>query len=256
MLTTLHINANDLKEITLLSPDTVLGKNKLLAALPRKDQQRLVSVSECVDIHFADTIYEPDQKIRHVYFPCDSFVSYVKSLEKRERVELGMIGSEGMLGATLALGVPTAPFYAIVQGTGSAWRMKADAFRKELETIPALRRRVNRYLFVLLNQFAQNATCMRFHLVEQRLARWLLMTQDRAHSETLHLTQEFLSSMLGVRRVGVSNAASSLHERKLISYSRGEIHILDRPGLIAAACPCYEIDNHYYDSIMNKASAA
>jgi CRP-like cAMP-binding protein len=220
--------------------------------LPRKDQQRLLTVCESVDIHFSDALYEPQQKIRHVYFPCDSFVSFVRSMERGERVELGMIGSEGMLGIPVALGVGIAPFYAIVQGTGSSLRMKADVFRKALEEIPALRRRINRYIYVLLNQSAQNATCLRFHLVEQRLARWLLMSQDRAKSDKLHLTQEFLSAMLGVRRVGVSNAASSLHERKLITYSRGEITILDRQGLIGAACPCYEADNYYYDSIMNK----
>ena len=228
-------------------------QNQLLAALPRKDQQRLITGCESVDIHFADALYEPEQKIRHVYFPCDSFVSFVRSMERGERVELGMIGSEGMLGIPVALGVGIAPFYAIVQGTGSTLRMKADFFRKALEDIPTLRRRINRYIYVMLNQSAQNATCLRFHLVEQRLARWLLMSQDRAKSDKLHLTQEFLSAMLGVRRVGVSNAASSLHERKLITYSRGEITILDREGLIGASCPCYQADNYYYDSIMNKA---
>ena len=241
-----------MRRLVLLSPDHVLVKNQLLSALPRKEQQRLLAGCENVDIHFADILYEPQQKIRHVYFPVDSFVSYVRSMERGERVELGMIGSEGMLGISLALGIGVAPFYAIVQGTGSAWRMKADFFKKELENSATLRRRINRYIFVLLNQSAQNATCLRFHLVEQRLARWLLMTQDRAESDRLHLTQEFLSSMLGVRRVGVSNAASSLHEQKLISYSRGEINILDREGLIKAACPCYQADNHYYHSIMDK----
>ena len=241
-----------MRRLVLLSPDNVLVKNQLLSALPRKEQQRLLAGCENVDIHFADILYEPQQKIRHVYFPVDSFVSYVRSMERGERVELGMIGSEGLLGISLALGRAVAPFYAIVQGTGSAWRMKADFFKKELENSATLRRRINRYIFVLLNQSAQNATCLRFHLVEQRLARWLLMTQDRAESDRLHLTQEFLSSMLGVRRVGVSNAASSLHEQKLISYSRGEINILDREGLIKAACPCYQADNHYYHSIMDK----
>lgn len=241
-----------LRRLVLLSPDNVLVKNQLLSALPRKEQQRLLAGCENVDIHFADVLYEPQQKIRHVYFPVDSFVSYARSMERGERVELGMIGSEGMLGISLALGISVAPFYAIVQGTGSAWRMKADFFKKELENNAALRRRINHYIFVLLNQSAQNATCLRFHLVEQRLARWLLMTQDRAESDQLHLTQEFLSSMLGVRRVGVSNAASSLHEQKLISYSRGEINILDREGLIKAACPCYQADIHYYRSIMDK----
>lgn len=227
-------------------------QNQLLAALPRKDQQRLLTECESVDIHFSDALYEPEQKIRHVYFPCDSFVSFVRSMERGERVELGMIGSEGMLGIPVALGVGIAPFYAIVQGTGTALRMKADAFRKALEDIPTLKRRINRYIYVMLNQSAQNATCLRFHLVEQRLARWLLMSQDRAKSDKLYLTQEFLSAMLGVRRVGVSNAASSLHEHKLITYSRGEITILDREGLIGASCPCYQADIHYYDTIMNK----
>lgn len=220
--------------------------------MPRKDQQRLLTGCESVDIHFSDVLYEPEQKIRHVYFPGDGFVSYVKSMERGERVELGMIGREGMLGVSVALGINVSPYYAIVQGTGSTLRMKVDFFKKELESTPALKRRINHYIYVLLNQSAQNATCLRFHLVEQRLARWLLMSQDRAKSDTLHLTQEFLSSMLGVRRVGVSNAASSLHEQKLISYSRGEINILNREGLIAASCPCYQADNYYYESVMNK----
>ena len=121
-----------MRRLVLLSPDNVLVKNQLLSALPRKEQQRLLAGCENVDIHFADILYEPQQKIRHVYFPVDSFVSYVRSMERGERVELGMIGSEGMLGISLALGIGVAPYYAIVQGTGSAWRMKSDLFKKEL----------------------------------------------------------------------------------------------------------------------------
>jgi len=163
---------------------------------------------------------------------------------------VGMIGTEGMFGAGLMLGVDISPLHALVQGGGPALRMNAKRFRRELEENPALQRGLNRYLYVLISQLAQAAACTRFHVVEARLARWLLMTRDRARSDEFYLTQDFLSHMLGVRRVGVTKAAGSLQKRKLIDYSRGVIKILDHGGLRAAACGCYLADKRTYKRIL------
>ena len=224
--------------------------NHLLAALPQKNLEHILANCESIDLIFADVLCVTGDRIRHVYFPTDSFISLVAPVDGYAGLEVGMIGSEGMFGIGLLLGVDVSPMHALVQGAGPAWRMNAKRFRRELAETPALLRGLNRYLYVLLSQLAQTAACTRFHVVEARLARWLLMTQDRARSDEFYLTQEFLSHMLGVRRVGVTNAAGSLQKRKLISYSRGLITILDRSGLEAAACGCYLADKKIYDRIL------
>jgi CRP-like cAMP-binding protein len=154
-------------------------------------------------------------------------------------LEMGLIGNEGMLGAHLALGVGTAPMRALVQGACTACRITRDRFQQELLTNPGLRRSIYRYLYVLLTQFAPSAACTHCHEIEPRLARWLLMTQDRAHADHFHLTHEVLATLLGVRRSGITLAAGALQQRGLIHYVRGNIRILDRPGLEVAACGCY-----------------
>lgn len=215
--------------------------NGLLAALPRAMYRRLLPDFVPVTLEFGHVLYEPGSRIRDVYFPGDCVVSLLTVVEGRRSLEVGLVGSEGMVGLPLALGVVLSPVRALVQGSGAALRMKAADFRKALPQHPALQRTLYRYANALMAQITQTAACNRFHVVEARLARWLLMTRDRTRSSTVHLTQEFLSHMLGVRRVGVTVAASALQRRKLIEYRRGDINILDHGGLEAASCPCYAV---------------
>jgi CRP-like cAMP-binding protein len=163
---------------------------------------------------------------------------------------VGLVGEEGMLGISLILGMEESPLRAMVQGQGTALRMETGSFRRELGIIPALKRQMLRYLYVQMSQFAQNAACVRYHAVDARLSRWLLMTSDRAHSAEFQVTHEFLAFMLGVRRVGVTNAASALRKSNLIDYKRGHVTILDRDGLLAASCGCYQLDKEVYSRII------
>ena len=225
--------------------------NHLLAALPRNDRRRFLSDCEVVELGFAEVLWQPGERIRQVHFPTDSIISLITPIDGRPRLEVGLVGDEGMLGISLILGVDVSPLLAVVQGAGPALRMNSLQFRRQLESSPALQRLLKRYLYVVMSQLAQTSACTRFHVVATRLARWLLMTQDRSHSDDLHVTHEFLAYMLGVRRVGITKAATSLQDHKLISYSRGNVTILDREGLIAAACGCYKADRATYARVMD-----
>jgi len=228
----------------------VPASNRLLAALPRKDCEQLLANCEEIELIFAEVLYRPGELIPHVYFPTGSFISLVTPIDGGVSLEVRLIGNEGMLGITLMLGVDVSPFHAMVLGAGPALRITAPSFLHELEQNPALQQELKRYLYVSMSQLAQTAACTRFHVVEARLARWLLMTQDRAHSDYFHVTHELMAHMLGVRRVGITKAANSLLKQKLIRYRRGDIMILDRIGLEAASCGCYRADKEIYERIL------
>jgi CRP-like cAMP-binding protein len=217
-------------------------ENHLIEQLPRKDRQHLLGQCEPVELALSEVLCEAGQATHHVYFPVDGFISLVALIDGHPGLEVGMVGREGMVGAPVSLGVPNAPLRALVQGAGISWRVDSGIFLGELRRSIALQKILNRYLYVRIAQLASAATCLRYHLIGPRLARWLLMSQDRAHTDHFHVTHECLSYMLGVRRVGVTVAAGALQHAGLISYRRGEVRVVDRAGLEAAACSCYATD--------------
>jgi CRP-like cAMP-binding protein len=224
-----------------------LIENSLLAAIPRKEYRRLLAGLEPVTLTFGEVLYEPGEPIHHVYFPGASLVSLLTLADGHLALEVGLIGREGMVGIPLVLGHSASSVRALVQGSGTALRMASAHFLKEFQLSQPLQYELHRYTHALMAQISQTAACNRFHVVESRLARWLLMTHDRVLSDQFRMTHEFLGHMLGVRRVGVTNAAHSLQNRKLISYSRGDITVLDRKGLEAASCQCYEVVKDMHD---------
>jgi hypothetical protein len=228
----------------------VAPTNRLLAGLPPKDRGYMLECCETVQLVFPVILGEPGGTIPHVYFPTESFISLVTPMDGKTSLEVALAGNEGMYGVPVALGVKVSPIHALVQGSGPSLRLSAGVFRRELARRPALRKGIDRYVHVLMNQLARTAGCNRFHLVENRLARWMLMTSDRAHSASFHITHEFLAYMLGVRRVGITTAASQLQRMKLIRYARGEVVILDRKGLERASCSCYQADLDMYRDVL------
>lgn len=224
--------------------------NYLIEQLPRNDRRSLLALCEPIQLVLAEVLCEPGKPTQHAYFPIDGFISLVARTDSHPGLEVGMIGREGMLGAQLALGVDTVPSHALVQGPGAAWRVTTADFRRELARSAALRRSLNRYIYVLMSQLVASAACLRFHLIGPRLARWLLMSQDRAHSNSFHVTHEVLALMLGVRRVGITTAASALQRSGLIEYHRGDLTVLDRRGLEAMACGCYAADRQAYAELL------
>lgn len=231
-----HIQAG---RADLTSDDMDAIPNVLLASLPRKTYLTLLPDLSPVSLAFGDVLYEPDRPMADVYFPGGSMVSLLTIVEGHLALEVGMVGREGMVGAPLALGITDSPVRALVQGAGPALRMSRGRFLAAFKASPHLQRALFAYIHVLMRQIAHTAACNRFHVVEGRLARWLLMTRDRVGSGQFRMTHAFLSTMLGVRRVGVTEAASSLQRKHLIEYTRGEITILDHRGLEAACCSCY-----------------
>jgi CRP-like cAMP-binding protein len=225
--------------MTTQSPPSAV--NHLLAAMPRSALLRMRATLEQVELVYGQVLYEPLGPIRHVYFPLDCLVSLLTAVDRSRSLEVGMVGNEGMVGMPMVLGIGVSAVRALVQGSGTALRMTAAQFRAEFAKNLLLQRALFRYTHLLMAQVSQTAACNRFHNAEARLARWLLMTADRLHADEFRLTHEFLAHMLGVRRVGVTKAASDLERKGLIAYSRGNIRILGRRRLEAAACSCYRI---------------
>lgn len=224
--------------------------NHLLAMLP--DAERGEILANCVEVSlvFGETLVEPGEELRHVYFPLEGFISLITLMNGKPILETGLIGAEGMLGATLALGVGSSPSRAMVQGAGTAWRMDADVFQKVVCTCSEFRRLVLRYLYVMIEQLVRTPACTQRHIIAFRLARWLLMTRDRAQSNDFPVTQKFLSYMLGVRREGVTEAAGDLQRRGVIHYNRGHMEIIDLQTLEGIACSCYASDKQTHEQIM------
>ena len=231
---------------TMVDAQAPVLVNRLIADLSGADRAAVLRGCRTVDLEFGTVLCEPEQTLRDVYFPLGALISLVTTVVGRPPLEMGMIGNEGMLGASLLLGVNVAPLQAVVQGPGTALRMTAAQLRRELGARAGLRATLGRYLFVLTAQLTQSAACTRFHEVDERLARWLLMTHDRAHADHFHLTHQFLADMLGVQRSAVTIAAGALQKKKIIRYVRGEIFVLSRKGLETASCACYAAQADHY----------
>jgi CRP-like cAMP-binding protein len=227
--------------------DQIRATNQVLASIPPKEYQRLRGQLEPVTLIFGQVLYRPGETIRHVYFPVDCLISLLTAVDKRRTLEVGMVGNEGMAGMPFILGMGISGVRALVQGGGNALRMDAADFRIEFDRNPPLQQALYRYTYALMAQISQTAACNRFHETEARLARWLLMTRDRVGSDEFPLTHEFLAHMLGLRREGITEAASALKRRKVIDYTRGKIQILDTKGLKASSCSCYQAVKTVYE---------
>jgi CRP-like cAMP-binding protein len=227
------------------------GVNRLLATLTTKEYKRLLPKLKTVSLILGEVLYEPGAVIKYVYFPNDSIISLISELSENSLLEVGMVGNEGMAGLAVFMGVNSSSTRALVQGAGTAMRMSSAAVRTEASQLGNFHHLLHRYSHSLLTQVSQSSACNRFHFVDARLARWLLMTKDRLGVEEFPLTQEFLANMLGVRREGVSKAAGALQSGKLIRYSRGVITILNRRGLEAKSCKCYAIIKAETDAYLN-----
>jgi CRP-like cAMP-binding protein len=229
-----------------------LSVNRLLASLPSNDRGWVLAHCEPVELSANQVIGEPGERIRQVYFPTDSSVSLINPIHGHAGLGVQLVGNEGMIGISLLLRVDVGLLRSLVQGSGFAWSMTPECFADALSRSSALRLTLDRYLYVSMNQLSQLVACTHFHGVEARLARWLLMSQDRAHTDHFDITHESLALMLGVRRVGITKAAGMLRQHRLIRYSRGHVTVLDRPGLRAAACDCYGVAEALYERILGQ----
>jgi CRP-like cAMP-binding protein len=224
--------------------------NRLLAALPKDEYRQLIPDLEEFSLVFGELIYRPGAAVRHVYFPTSGIVSLLADVDDGGSLEVGIVGREGMAGMSVFMGVKTSSNRVLIQGAGSALRMKAATLRKLTDNDGSLSRLLRRYSHSLWVQLSQSSVCNLYHPIDARLARWLLMTRDRMEANEFPITQEFLSSMLGVRREGVNKAAGKLQQQGLIRYTRGTLTILKPADLAAVACKCYRIIKMEYDSAL------
>ncbi len=225
------------------------ARNRLLAALPEQDMEKLLAGLGTVQMRSGDILYHAGEEIRHVYFPEQGLISLVATMMDGATVETGIVGNEGMMGVPVFLGARSAPYRAIVQVEGQAWRMKADVFKYEMPRTGVLHKRMLLYTQALMTQMSQMAACNCLHTVEERLCSLLLMIDDRMESNEFFLTHEVIAEMLGARRAGITVAAGKLRQAGVISYMRGHIHILDRRSLEMWACECYRTIKTEFDRL-------
>jgi CRP-like cAMP-binding protein len=231
-------------------------RNRLLAALPAAELARLWPRLERVELEFRKTLYAPEEPIGSVYFPEIGYVSRLAPMDDGDSAEVGLVGPEGMTGMSLLLGADRENFEMLVQVPGTAMRMSAAGFGTALDDIPSLRPLLHRYVLAHFEQVARTGACNGRHHIDQRLARWLLMSHDRVEGDEFQMTHEFISMMLGVRRSGVTIAAGALQKAGLIRYAKGRIAVTDRPGLEAATCECYGMARRAHDNLFGPPTGA
>jgi CRP-like cAMP-binding protein len=225
-------------------------QNHLLAALPAEDLARLLPDLELVEMPLGKVLYESGGRLLHIYFPTTCIVSLLYVMEDGASAEIAIVGNEGILGISLFMGGETTPSRAIVQSAGHGYRLKAELIKQEFNRAGPMLRLLLRYTQALITQMAQTAVCNRHHTVDQQLCRWLLLSLDRLSSTELNMTHELIANMLGVRREGVTEAAGKLQHAGLIKYSRGRIEVIDRPGLEAQVCECYQVVKTEFDRLL------
>jgi CRP-like cAMP-binding protein len=228
-----------------------LVTNTLIDTLPRTARNRLLSICESVDLVSGRVVSGSDTLPRHVYFPTGSILSLMTPSNDSPVLEVAMVGSEGMLGLQVVLAAGNVPLQASVRGSGTAWRIATRPFNRELAGSRALQQSLNCYLQVTLLQLTAEARCVRFHQINQRLARWLLMTHDRTHADSFSVTQALIAHLLGVRRVGIATAAGALQRKRIVKYARGVLTIIDRKALESESCGCYEAARKTYSRFLS-----
>lgn len=225
--------------------------NRLLAKLPREDYERLNEHLEPHALTLGDAVYEANRREDYLYFPTTAIVSLLHATLDGATAEMGIIGNEGAVGIAMFMGGGTMPNQAIVQGAGNSFRIRNGALQTEFERGGAFQQVLLRYTQALIIQISQTALCNRHHSLEQQLCRWLLLTHDRTRADEMTMTHEMISHMLGVRRAGITAAAKRLSDMGLICYARGRITFIDRPGLEAQVCECYQVVKQEYDRLLN-----
>jgi CRP-like cAMP-binding protein len=233
----------------LSSPPHQPDQNRLLAALPAIELERIKSHLELVHMPLGDVLCESGGRLPYVYFPTSTIISLHYILENGASSEIAGVGNEGLLGISLIMGGESTPSWATVQTAGYGYRLKASLLLQEFNQGGAIQRLLLRYTQALITQISQTAVCNRHHTIEQQLCRWLLLTLDRLNSQELVMTQELIASMLGVRREGITEAAGKLQQAEIIRYRRGHITVLDRTGLETHVCECYDVVKKEFDRL-------
>lgn len=237
--------------MSVSSPPQIRLENRLLAAIPREEYDRLLPLMEAVSLDLKQILYQPNERIEYVYFPINGAVSLVTIMKNGIGAEVGLVGNEGMVGLAVFLKADRTVGQAITQIPGHGLKMKAEVFKREVTSSSPLYNRLQRYTQALFDQIAQTSGCNRMHSIEQRFCRWMLMCQDRMGSDQFPLTQEFLAQMLSVRRAGVSEIASVMQKAGLIQYNRGKMTILNRKRLETSSCECYAIIKQQFDRLLD-----